>query len=512
MNGRVLVWPWHGLLQGGQIKLSDDSYRPHEQPPANNYFERSVVFRFRNEAAGSISPAEQALAPVGGEFRSDVLIQSGWLYGKNLAGWIWLDDSGRRWRVRPTWNSTLGSLTSLTVTLKFNLFGQVGAEPEEFSKVLSITLTGMPTSGQLDALAGVSRTFERRITSINSTGSLAVITLAVRPSSPTVARPSQLMPYSFLVIELSGAGEEVLASIAMPYNYSELWEHSRGAGDSALYLGRHAYTEKSRVPGAEPDTEVVTSGVTRIIQSTPPGFGGNPLDAPAARFPVAGASLSHGKQLIDLLAADSGVQPLYLEIDISTEASGEFDVGPGTDRVQVWRVSTNTLLTTPQAGSPDTEYSAAATGIVTVRLSGAVTADLYEFEFSNSLTWAEGQSELHMVGSFADSSWDIYRSSPDSLWLYAINLGEAHSLTFSLTNGAAGRQDIHLVRANSVVQLACRRNYVDNIYYDQKLVTPAGVMATGAVSTSTVVSGSYYAAFNPSTQQVATADEPLSWI
>lgn len=130
MTGRVLVWPWHGKLQGGQIQLSDGSSRPHVQPPnsevALGLAGPGDTHHILVSGVDPISPVETAQAPPGGEWwAGQALLSGSMLYGQPLDGWIYQGPDDSRWWVKIQ-NVAVGT-SSTSGTFRVRRFGVVGA-------------------------------------------------------------------------------------------------------------------------------------------------------------------------------------------------------------------------------------------------------------------------------------------------------------------------------------------------------------------------------------------------
>lgn len=225
MTGRVLVWPWHGKLQGGQIQLSDGSSRPHVQPPnsevALGLAGPGDTHHILVSGVDPISPVETAQAPPGGEWwAGQALLSGSMLYGQPLDGWIYQGPEDSRWWVKIQ-NVAVGT-SSTSGTFRVRRFGVVGGAPEERSLAFAL---GAGRCSSADAtriganLGGASVGY-LRLHAVSKTGRTAILALVTRNTG--AANDRRPRAYRFYLATVTGAGESLAIAVTQLYGIDDI--------------------------------------------------------------------------------------------------------------------------------------------------------------------------------------------------------------------------------------------------------------------------------------------------
>lgn len=225
MNGRVLVWPWHGLLQGGQIRLADDSYRPHPQPP-NDLATLALggacdTHRIVVEGVAPITEAEDALLPPGGEWwAGEALLSGTWLYGVDLQGWIAQTSADSRWWVKVEGVSVGASTT--TGQFRVRRFGRIGGPADEQTISFTLPAGRLPSveASRVGADLGGSNVGFLRLHAVSETGCTAVLALVSRNVGSSYDRRPRA--YRFFTVSVSETEGVIDISTALLYGIDDI--------------------------------------------------------------------------------------------------------------------------------------------------------------------------------------------------------------------------------------------------------------------------------------------------
>lgn len=226
MNGRVLVWPWHGRLQGGQIQLADSSYRSHPQPP-NNLANLDLcgpcdTHLIEVEGIDPITPEEAAIAPPGSEFWAGrALLSAGWLYGERLDGWIAQIGNARWWIKIADVAVGASSTTGKFQARRFGLIGG-GAAGIEFPFTLGhgVATLADVTANLLSGSSSATGSGFLRLHAVSPSGRTAILALVARiPLAGWDRRPRA---YRFYRVDVVDAGEVVGVAVTQLYDLSDI--------------------------------------------------------------------------------------------------------------------------------------------------------------------------------------------------------------------------------------------------------------------------------------------------
>lgn len=142
------------------------------------------------------------------------------LFGRALKGWVYIDDQGLRWLIRPAdfypspWGDSLlqGGAANLAFTVR--PFGELGVETAE-PWMVSTTLAdiGQANPPGIGSFAGTPQggtTLYMRVASISSTGRQMIIGLY---PSITYINDRRDLPYGFLLLSVTGSGQSIAVTL-----------------------------------------------------------------------------------------------------------------------------------------------------------------------------------------------------------------------------------------------------------------------------------------------------------
>lgn len=237
----VPVWgcPWHGPVQGGQLTLPNAATKAYPQPAGLSVSGQGPVPDRYGETHRLAVPGvpvvertseEQAAdAAAGWQWRNEAILSGAQqeLFGRALAGWIYVAPDGSRWRVQcvalnENTDHTIGPIT-LTVTL--SRFGDFGKAAEQYSYAVSLTDWGTaygaaPTKARL------------MIDAIKPDGSAAIVMVHERQ----IAQLQIRWPHAFLELTISGHAASAVVSIAVVRNRAQVLQVSRSGPQGEYYL------------------------------------------------------------------------------------------------------------------------------------------------------------------------------------------------------------------------------------------------------------------------------------
>lgn len=270
MTGRVLVWPWHGRLQNGQIRLANGSFRAHPQPQNSeatlNLFGPGDTHHIKVGGIEPITSAEAALAPPGGQWwAGEALLSGTMLYGKSLDGWIYQGPGYSRWWVKIQGVSVGTSAT--TGTFRVRRFGVFGGEPDtrNFNFTLSAGRCPPAEAARIGADLGGMNVGYLRLHAVSETGRTAVLALVTRNTGPSNDRRPR--SYRFFLASVSGDGESLAISLSELYGIDDIAPQPAPQPDRGFVRLKPSVAEET---GREPylqNGEIVAYDVTYTLDS-----------------------------------------------------------------------------------------------------------------------------------------------------------------------------------------------------------------------------------------------------
>ena len=263
MTQRMLVWPWHGPVVGGQITLSDTSTREYPQPPdstgAGVYTGPGDCHLIEVPDTPEITEAEESIAPAGGEWwAGKALITGRTLYEKQIDGWIYQASPAKRWHVRLK-DVVVGADTTVG-EFEVRRFG-VWNEPlfqvtQGFSLPVGKASYLQAAGVFAPIIAGPLGVL--RLHSVSPSGQHAVLALCAwqnASSTPSTALDRKPRPYHFWLVSVTGDDEELALAVSHLYGLTDIREtiESPTAGAQHFVARARRGLELSRVavPGGE---------------------------------------------------------------------------------------------------------------------------------------------------------------------------------------------------------------------------------------------------------------------
>lgn len=226
MTPRVLVWPWHGRLSGGLIRLPAGPDRVHPSPAngPNDVSGPGDTHLIQVPGIPAITAEEAAQAPEGGQWWAGRALLSGTdLYGKRLNGWIYQATSGTKWWLALE-QIEIGA-SSTTGRFRIKRFGLAGGNPNDFQLSYFELPDGRCSPADAarvfaDLRAGANEVL--RLHSVSSTGRHAVLALVV--SNNVSTRPLDKRPraYRFYLATVTGEGAELEVAVAPLYGIDQI--------------------------------------------------------------------------------------------------------------------------------------------------------------------------------------------------------------------------------------------------------------------------------------------------
>lgn len=511
---RVLVWPWHGRLQGGGIRLNDGSVRSHPMPPDQVTQHSGPGDTHLIEVAdiNPITPAEALMAPDGGEWWAGRALLSGtMLYGKELRGWIYQAPSGGRWWLKLQ-NVVVGA-SSTTGQIVSRRFGAIGVSPEV--KTHAFTLAAGRASGadaaKVFADQRSSPNGVLRLHSVSATGRHAILALVTYQNAAVTPLDKRPRAYRFFLASVTGEGEGLEVSISLLYGIDDIAPAAESSGPSGFVriIPAQRGEELERVPEYT-DGELTSYRVTYAFQEAS-GF--EPIGTQTL-FTKPGLRTNRYRRMLMVRFDGETPVPGYIELQ-STCTVPEPSLTRETIEPIIVREFVSGGQSTIQAGVSKLVGSTSVTGTVTLSwsgagswskvMSGSVNSTVDDTTVSNSYSTAAGSGVV--------SGLSLDRMGPAVMGQLTGNgVSRQPEASVSMGQGSPGNT-LHAVAldlySNNLVGLVERRGETTQEYLGG--LSPAGFQPPAGDEAAPALTN--YGSYNPATdEQVIGSLTPVNWI
>ncbi|WP_268797509.1 hypothetical protein [Pseudomonas huanghezhanensis] len=331
---RLLVWPWHGLINNSSIQLPSGMTKPYTQPPNA---QRTLIGAGDTHliVVPGISPItdeELALTPPGGSYWAGrALISGNSLYNRQLDGWIYQALDGSRWRVTMLQRTISASTTRLQFSI--SRFGEFGVAPEARLRTVVVPLGQLSFEDRINFFSdlGSESATAVRLHSVSTSGRNAVLAWSAfnTTDQSDMDTDARLRPYSFAQVTLSGFGADVAVTVTVLYGSGEVMKVERsltGGGQNQFAL-LSATEEIDREPILNEQGVAIGDKVTYNYPSSLGVVSGNGWQGPTS-------SSTAIKWLVMLPFEGEQPSPCYLNFTDSWAIGGaSFSVATSSPRI-----------------------------------------------------------------------------------------------------------------------------------------------------------------------------------
>lgn len=222
------VWgcPYHGLVEGGKLKLSNGKTLNHPHKYVDSYPFTGSTMLVKHPLAEAVERTEEEAADDaerGWQWWDRAIIGGGQLHGGQLYGWIYIDPDGACWRV--TFN-----FVSADWSIKLDRFGVLSGKPESYTYPVAQPNLGQDTPAVTQP-PGTDAGYAKLLHHATVTGDRAAIELAMDFGAE---QPWRYRPVGWLEVSLKGKGAECQAALTTVYTRAQ----TLGAASETLVAGQ----------------------------------------------------------------------------------------------------------------------------------------------------------------------------------------------------------------------------------------------------------------------------------
>lgn len=508
---RMLVWPWHGQVKNGLIRLSNGSTKAYNQPLGG---QRALSGSGDTHliAVPNVSPItdeEQALAPAGGSFwAGKALITSSQLYNQPITGWIYQALDGSRWSVALL-QRTIGE-TSSSLQFSISRFGDFGVPPDVRRRNVTVPLGRLPAGDRAKFFAdlGSVSAVAVQLHSVSTSGRNAVLAWSAFNTTAGTDTDTDLRmrPYSFAQVALTGSGVTLAVAVTVLYGPDEVMHFKQevlgGAQNQYAVMGAGSETDREPIF----DQQGTQIG-DKVTYNFPSSLGVQ--EGPGWQGPTSSSTVI--KWLVMLPFDGEEPSPCYLDFTDSWSIGGaSFSVVTTVPRIA--NEYNDGSIDIVQPGSYSVSGGCVAAGNATIKWDGpgeewAQGVSYGSSSFLNGSVLTQGVSfdDLYAADSFSNANF----RSPPSVAGFLDGSAIGRVPEFGAVGGGLAKLWYFSIYSNNLVAVSHQFNQ-DPAVFDGVL-TPGGYLPT---------SGSYpvddvrhYGSFNPATQEfVVGSTSPVNWI
>lgn len=508
---RMLVWPWHGQVKNGLIRLPNGSTKAYNQPPGG---QRTLTGGGDTHliAVPNVAPItedEQALAPAGGSFWAGrALITGNQLYNQQLAGWIYQALDGSRWSVTLL-QRTIGE-ASTTLQFSISRFGDFGAAREVRRRTVAVPLGRLPAEDRVKYFAdlGEENAVAVQLHSVSSSGRNAVLAWSAfnTTSGTDPDTDFRMRPYSFSQVTLTGSGEALSVAVTVLYGSDDVMHVKQevlgGAQNQFALMGAGSETDREPIydqQGAQVGNKVTYNFPTSLGVQEGPGWQG----------PTSSSTVI--KWLVMLPFDGEEPSPCYLDFT-DAWALGAASFSVTTTEPRITNEFNNGTVDIVQLGTYSLSGGCVATGNATIKWDGpgegwnrAVSYCSSSSVNGSVLTLGVSVDDLHAADSYSNASFQA--PPPAAGFLDGSGMGRVPE--FGAGAGSLAKVWFFSIYSNNLIAVSHQVNQ-DPAVFDAALTPDGYFPASGSYPVDDV---RHYGSFNPATQEfVVGSVSPVNWI
>lgn len=508
---RMLVWPWHGQVKNGLIRLPNGLTKAYNQPTGG---QRTLSGAGDTHliAVPSVEPIteeEQALAPAGGSFWAGrALITGSQLYNQPLAGWIYQALDGSRWSVTLL-QRTIGE-ASTTLQFSISRFGDFGVAPDVRRRTVTVPLGRLPAEDRAKFFAdlGSESAVAVQLHSVSTTGKNAVLAWSAfnTASGTDTDTDFRMKPYSFAKVALTGSGVTLAVAVTVLYGSDAVMNVKQEVlgGSQNQFAVMGAGSETDREPIFDQQGTQIGDKVT---YNFPSSLGVQ--EGPGWQGPTSSSTVI--KWLVMLPFDGEEPSPCYLDFT-DAWALGAASFSVTTTEPLITNEFNNGTVDIVQSGSYSLSGGCVAAGNATIKWDGPGEGWNRGVSYGSSssvngsvLTLGASVDDLHAADTYPNGSFQ----APPSAAGFLDGSGMGRVPEFGAAVGGLAKLWYFSIYSNNLIAVSHQFNQ-DPAVFDGVL-TPGGYLPT---------SGSYpvddvrhYGSFNPATQEfVVGSTSPVNWI
>jgi len=213
MTGPVWGCPYHGLVEGGKLKLSNGKSikHPHEHTSSYDYTGSTILVKHPlAEAVERSDEEKEEDNKRGWQWWDQAIIGGGRLHGGQLYGWIYIDPDGACWRV-------VATLAGIEWNVKLSRFGVLSGKLEEYTYPLTQLDLGQKEPA-VKQPPGANAGYAWTLHHATLTGDHAAMELSMDFGAD---EPWRYRPVGWIELSLKGKGAECEPTLAVIYNRAQ---------------------------------------------------------------------------------------------------------------------------------------------------------------------------------------------------------------------------------------------------------------------------------------------------